>query len=156
MAAGGLEVLGAVVAIIEVIDLGMAVARKLCAFCRDAKAANESMKGLSIDVTLTCAILSDLAKVMKKDKVVKFTPKSAFEIAEKVIQESKVVFENIRLVIERQEREAKQNLLQRMAYRITIASRSHELETLKVNLERLKSTVGLMLNVMILAGQVRQ
>ncbi|KAJ5697173.1 hypothetical protein N7488_010857 [Penicillium malachiteum] len=121
MAAGGLEVLGAIVTIIEAIELGTKVALKLSTFYREATAANESMKGLSIDVTPTCAILSDLSKVLKKNKYMKFAPESASETAAKVIAECKSVFEDILVVVERQEREAEQGLWQRAIHMLTIA-----------------------------------
>ncbi|KAJ5630113.1 hypothetical protein N7528_003770 [Penicillium herquei] len=86
----------------------------------------------------------------------RFAPESASETATKVIEECKLVFEDILVVVERQEREAEQGLWQRATHMLTIAFRGHDLEKLKVNLERLKSTVILMLNVMMYAGQVRQ
>ncbi|KAJ6037383.1 hypothetical protein N7540_001662 [Penicillium herquei] len=152
----GLEVVGTVASILQIVELGTKLSLKLSAFYRAAKAANESMKGLSSDVTLTCTILKELAKVLDQDKDVKAASNSAFETAQKVIDECKLVFEDIRLVIERQERESEQSRLLRTAHKITTAFRGPDLETLKVNLDRLKSTVLLMLNVMIYAGQVHQ
>ncbi|KAJ5718892.1 uncharacterized protein N7483_009974 [Penicillium malachiteum] len=89
-----MEVLATVATILEIVELGTTASRKLSSFYRAAKAANESMKGLSSEVTLICTILKELAKILEQDKDLKTASKSAFETVEKVIEESKLVFES--------------------------------------------------------------
>ncbi|KAJ5764922.1 hypothetical protein N7520_004481 [Penicillium odoratum] len=151
----GLEAVGTVASILQIADLGMKLSLKLCSFYRTAKAANQSMQGLSRDVALTCVILQELGCVLDQDNEGPVTSRSAFDTAQNVIAECKSVFKEIHTAVDKHERRNEEYGLLRRAKKITFAFLGPDIEALKMNLERLKSTMLLMLNVIIYAGQVR-
>lgn len=151
----GLEVIGTVASILQIADLGMKLSLKLCSFYRTAKATNQSMQGLSRDVALTCVILQELGNVLDRDKEGPVTSQSAFDTAQNVIAECKSVFQEIHTAVDKHEQRNEEYGFLRRAKKITLAFLGPDIEALKTNLERLKSTMLLILNVIIYAGQVR-
>lgn len=152
----GLEVVGVVASILQIADLGAKISVKLCSFYRTVKDANHSMQSLSSDVSLTCSILQELGKVLEKDEQTKLCSQQAFHTAQGVLAECKTVFEGIDNAMEKQEQDGTKNMFLRGARKITVAFVGPNLDLLKCNLERLKSTMLLMLNVILYAEQLRQ
>ncbi|KAJ5250128.1 hypothetical protein N7489_000538 [Penicillium chrysogenum] len=152
----GLEVIGVVASIIQIADLGAKLSVKLCTFYKAVKVANKSMQELSSDVSLTCSILNELGKTLEQDDQTRLCSKQAFFTAQEVLQECKSVFEEIDTAIEKHSQDNEKNRLMRHARKITIALLGPDLNVLKSNLERLKSTTLLMLHVIMYAGQLRK
>ncbi|CAG7938747.1 unnamed protein product [Penicillium nalgiovense] len=152
----GLEVLGVVASILQIADLGAKLSVKLCTFYRTVKAANQSMQDLSCDVSLTCSILNELAKALEQDDQAKLCSKQAFCIAQEVLQECKAVFQQIENAIEKHNQDGEKNCFTRGARKVTVALLGPNLDVLKSNLERLKSTTLLMLHVIMYAGELRK
>ncbi|KAJ6184127.1 hypothetical protein N7519_005428 [Penicillium mononematosum] len=152
----GLEVVGVVASIIQIADLGAKLSVKLCTFYKTVKVANKSMQELSSDVSLTCSILNELGKTLEQDDQTRLCSKQAFSTAQEVLQECKSVFEEIDSAIEKHTQDNEKNRLLRHARKITIALLGPDLDVLKSNLERLKSTTLLMLHVIMYAGQLRK
>ncbi|OQE32982.1 hypothetical protein PENFLA_c001G06763 [Penicillium flavigenum] len=152
----GLEVVGVVASIIQIADLGAKLSVKLCTFYKTVKVANKSMQELSSDVSLTCSILNELGKTLEQDDQTRLCSKQAFSTAQEVLQECKSVFEEFDTAIEKHSQDNEKNRLTRHARKITIALLGPDLDVLKSNLERLKSTALLMLHVIMYAGQLRK
>lgn len=152
----GLEVIGVVASIIQIADLGTKVSVKLCTFYRTVKVANQSMKGLSRDVSLTCSILSELGKILEHDDQANLCSKEAFYTTQAVLKECNAVFKQIESAIEEYDQGAESNIFRRRTRKITAAFFGPDIEVLKSNLERLKSTILLMLHVIMYAGQLRK
>lgn len=152
----GLEVVGIVASIIQIADIGAKLSVKLCTFYKTVKVANKLMQDLSSDVSLTCSILNELGKTLEKDDQTKLCSEQAFSTAQEVLQECKSVFEEIESAIEKHNQENEKSRLMRQARKITIALLGPNLDVLKSNLERLKSTTLLMLHVIMYAGQLRK
>ncbi|KAJ5788443.1 hypothetical protein N7457_003433 [Penicillium paradoxum] len=152
----GFEVVGIAASIIQIADIGAKLSVKLCAFYKTVKVANKSMQDLSSDVSLTCSILKELGKTLGNDEQTKLCSKQAFSTAQDVLKECKSVFEEIESAIDKHSQENEQSRLMRQARKITIALLGSNLDVLKGNLERLKSTTLLMLHVIMYAGQLRK
>ncbi|CAG8007875.1 unnamed protein product [Penicillium nalgiovense] len=152
----GLEVLGVVASILQIADLGAKLSVKLCTFYRTVKGANQSMQDLSCDVSLTCSILKELAKALEQDDQAKLCSKQAFCIAQEVLQECKAVLQQIEDAIEKHNQDGEKNCFTRGARKVTVALLGPNLDVLKSNLERLKSTTLLMLHVIMYAGELRK
>ncbi|KAJ5371918.1 hypothetical protein N7517_003924 [Penicillium concentricum] len=152
----GLEVVGIVASIVQVADLGAKISVKLCSFYRTVKTVNDSMRSLSSDVSLTCSVLHELGKALKQDSQTKLCSSGAFSTTEDVLKECREIFEKIDGEIEKRDQEKATNPLLRAAQKITLGFHGPDLDLLKCNLERLKSTMLLMLNVLMYAGQVRR
>ncbi|KAJ6157723.1 hypothetical protein N7470_005315 [Penicillium chermesinum] len=152
----GLEAIGIVASILQIADLGAKVSVKLCSFYRTVKDANQSMQSLSSDVSLTCSILQELGKALEQDEQTKLCSPRAFDTAQDVLAECKTVFEGIDSAMEKQSQENARNAFLRRARKIGVAFMGPNLDLLKSNLERLKSTILLMLHVIMYARQLRQ
>jgi hypothetical protein len=149
----GIEVLGVIASAIQVAELGMKLSVKLCTFYRDIKAANQTIRNLSSDVSLTCAILHELAETLQMDEQSKVCSDQAFRTTEKMLAECKDVFQRIEIIAEKETSKIGSN---RLSQKISVAMMKHDLEMFQTHLERLKSTMLLMLNVIMYAGQIRR
>jgi hypothetical protein len=153
----GLEVVGIVASIIQLADIGTKLSVKLCTFYRTVKAANQSLQGLSSDVSLTCSILNELGKVLDQDDQAKICSQQAFCTAQEVLVECKAVFQQIETALEKyDDQDVETNPFRRGARKISAAFVRPDLDVLKSNLERLKSTTLLMLHVIMYAGDLRK
>lgn len=151
----GLEVIGIVASIVQIADLGARISVQLCSVYRTVKDANDSMRSLSSDVSLTCSVLHELASALKQDSETQLCSPTAFETTTEILKECKAVFEKINDEIKRDQATEKNPIL-RGAQKLTLAFQGPDLDLLKSNLERLKSTMLLMLNVTMYAGQIRK
>ncbi|OQE13640.1 hypothetical protein PENFLA_c045G06165 [Penicillium flavigenum] len=141
----GIEILGVVASSLQIAEIGMQLSVKLCSFYRQIKDTNRCMESLSNDVSLTCSILHQLGVTLQQDDQTKICSVQAYRTAEKVLNE-----------FEAQNLQTGKSRLRWEAHRLTIAFVASDLDVLKSNLERLKSTMLLMLNVILYAGQVRR
>ncbi|KAL1846518.1 hypothetical protein Plec18170_009097 [Paecilomyces lecythidis] len=153
----GLEIVGIAASIIQIADLGAKLSVKLCEFYRQIKSANQSIQSLSSDVALTCNILRELGENLKQDEETKLCSTGAFDTAQEVLKECESVFTQIRDTIEAQaqEQDPARNRFYRAFRKDSIALIERDLNTLRGNLDRLRSTMLLLLNVIMYAGQVR-
>ncbi|KAL4896813.1 hypothetical protein BDV59DRAFT_199158 [Aspergillus ambiguus] len=151
----GLEVLGIAASILQIADIGVNVSIKLCTFYHQVKNVNESVQSLSSDVALTCNVLRQLGENLQQDEQAKLCSKQALATAKDVLDECKRVFHQISRAIEQPGQDDPMGRIRRAARKFGLALIERDLETFKCNLERLKSTMLLMLNVIMYAGQLR-
>lgn len=151
----GLEAIGIAASIIQVAELGTKLAVKLCTFYRQVKESNESIQNLSSDVSLTCSILHQLGDSLNEDAETRLYSAQAFLTAQEVLEECRRVFDKIDHAVEEQRRDNTKNRVARVTRKFGLALMERDLDAMRTNLERLKSTVLLMLNVIIYAGQIR-
>ncbi|EYE96774.1 uncharacterized protein EURHEDRAFT_384996 [Aspergillus ruber CBS 135680] len=151
----GLEAIGIAASIIQVAELGTKLAVKLCTFYRQVKESNESIQNLSSDVSLTCSILHQLGDSLNEDAETRLYSAQAFLTAQEVLEECRRVFDKIDHAVEEQRRDNTKNRVARVTRKFGLALMEGDLDAMRTNLERLKSTVLLMLNVIIYAGQIR-
>ncbi|GIJ90048.1 hypothetical protein Asppvi_008997 [Aspergillus pseudoviridinutans] len=151
----GLEILGVAASILQIADLGATVSVKLCTFYRQLKSADHAAQSLSSEVALTCSILRQLGENLKQDEQTRLYSAQAFETAQEVLRECEKVFKRISAAVDESRADATKNAIQRAARRFGFVLMERELDMLKGNLERLKSTMLLLLNVIMYAGQLR-
>ncbi|CAI7595015.1 unnamed protein product [Penicillium crustosum] len=150
----GLEALGIAASIIQVADLGTKLSVKLFSFYRELKGANESIQNLSSDVAITSAILRELGESLKEDEQAKLYSKTAFETLRDVLIQCEDVLKQIRAMTKYNDCSEKTRL-QQITERFRQVLLEPSLDPLKANLKRLKSTMLLLLNVIMYAGQIR-
>ncbi|KAI9925500.1 hypothetical protein ASPWEDRAFT_41601 [Aspergillus wentii DTO 134E9] len=152
----GLEAIGIAASIIQVAELGSKLAVKLCTFYHQIKQSNVTIQSLSTDVSLTCSILQQLGHNLHQDADTKLYSANAVATAQQVLDECKNVFDKIDHTVQDQKDGKSKNPVVRATRKFGLALMERELDMLRGNLERLKSTVLLMLNVIIYAGQIRR
>lgn len=154
----GLEAIGIAASIIQVADLGTKLSIKLFTLYREIKNANQATKDLASDVSLTCAILRELGQSLKQDERAKLCSKEALIIAKYILNQCEEVMCDIRNRLKKHgvgSEGEKMSAFRRATEKFWQALSMQDLDPLKAKLETLKSTMILMLNVIMFAGQVR-
>ncbi|KAJ5387254.1 hypothetical protein N7509_009795 [Penicillium cosmopolitanum] len=150
----GFEVLGIAASVIQVADLGTKLSVKLFSFYRQIKNADQAIQNLSSDVALTCALLRELGETLRTDDLSKLYSKEAFQGLRGVIDQCKGVLQKIDSTLSHTDGSGKTRL-QQITGRFRLLLLEPSLDPLKNDLRSLKSTMVLLLNVIIYAGQVR-
>jgi hypothetical protein len=151
----GLEAIGIAASIIQVADLGTKLSVKLFSFYRQVKNADQAIQSLSSDVALTCALLRELGDTLRTDDQSKLYSKEAFQGLRDVIRQCQGVLQKIDNTLSYTHGTGKTRL-QQITGRFRLLLLEPTLDPLKNDLENLKSTMVLLLNVIIYAGQVRR
>ncbi|KAJ5575009.1 hypothetical protein N7450_008908 [Penicillium hetheringtonii] len=151
------EVLGTIAAALQVAELGGRLSVKLCTFAHKYKNANKALRSLSNDVALTCSVLRQLSDSLGQDDLVSLYSPDAFATAQDVLEECRKVFKDLESEIEQQHPDpsSSKSRLEKATRKIWFLMNEPRLDAVAGNLERLKSTMLLMLNVVIYAGQLR-
>ncbi|CAG7983871.1 unnamed protein product [Penicillium nalgiovense] len=150
----GLEIIGVAASIIQVADLGTSLSVKLFSFYRRVKNANETIQLLSNEVALISAILRELGESLKGQEASKLCSDEAFQTLKCVLQQCRDVLRQIEKVVCMNEQSGKSRL-QQVSGKFKLVLLEPSLDPLKTDLERLKSTMLLLLNVIMFAGKVR-
>lgn len=150
----GLEAIGVAASIIQVADLGTKLSVQLFSFYRRYKNANESIQLLSNEIALVSAILRELGDNLKKDESSKLCSQEAFRTLRLVLTQCRDVLGQIQKVIDGNDQSGKSRF-QHVTGKFRIVLLEPSLDQLRVNLERLKSTMLLLLNVIMYAAQIR-
>lgn len=148
----GIEILGIVAAALQIADLGSSVSVKLYTLCHRARHGDRALHALSKDVALTCNVMWQLGASLKEDRDAQLYSPAACTTAETVLEECQRVFDDINKIIDRSTGSG----FRRLTLALQEARRDSNLAMLGSNLERLKTTMLLMLNVIIYAGQLRK
>ncbi|KAE8350048.1 hypothetical protein BDV28DRAFT_159955 [Aspergillus coremiiformis] len=151
----GLEAIGIAASIIQIADLGAQLSIKLCTVCRRVKNADQSIQSLSSDVALTCNVLRHLGLVLEQDTRAKLCSQHALTTAHDVLEECKKAFGQIQDAVDDTDPATAKGIFQRTVRKVGFVLREPHLAILQSNLDRLKSTMLLMVNVIIYAGQLR-
>ncbi|KAJ9250274.1 hypothetical protein DTO207G8_6199 [Paecilomyces variotii] len=150
----GLEAIGVAASIIQVADLGTKVSVRLFSLYRRFKDADQSLRDLSNDVALTCAILRELGESIEKDEQSKLCSEEAHRTLKSILGQCQEVLEQIQNMIDYRN-DPQKTPLQRATEKFRNVLLEPKLDPLKVNLKRLKSTMLLLLNAIMYAGQIR-
>ena len=151
---GPLEAIGIAAGIIQVAELGTKLSVKLFSFYREFKGANKSIQDLSSEVAITSAILHELGESLKEDEQSKLYSQTAFKTLQDVLNQCEEVLEQIRDMTKYNDSSDKTRL-QQITERFRQVLLEPSLDPLKANLKRLKSTMLLLLNVIMYAGQIK-
>jgi len=152
----GIEIVGVVASTLQIAEIGMKLSVKLCSFYRQIKDADQSAQRLSSDVSLTCSILHQLGKALEQDKDTKLCSQQALLTAQEVLRECKKIFKQIEETIEKKDPGSGKNKWKRGTRRLTIVLLGPDLDVLNSHLDRLKSTMLLMLNVIMYARELNR
>ena len=150
--------LGAIASIIQIADVGLKLSIKLYDFAGTVASADKAIASISRDVKLTSTVLKDLGETLEKDKDSCIVNENAVQTASGIVEECLEVFremDNIflkRTPLLRQNDEGNQAPRgKKMMERLWWPYIQSKVLLLRSNLERLKSTLLLMLNVITYA-----
>lgn len=152
----GLEVVGIVASTFQLAEIGIKLSVKLCSFYRQIKDADHSAQRLASDVSLTCSILHQLGKILEQDSQTKLCSQQAFLTAQEILEECEKIFKQIDEAIEKKDPGSGKSKWERGTRRLTIVILGPDLDVLKSHLDKLKSTMLLMLNVIMYAREINR
>lgn len=158
----GLEALGIVASVLQIADVGARLSVKLYTFSHKVKSADTNVQNISSDVAVTCTVLRELGETLKKDEEAKLSNHNAIATAERVIGECRKIFSDLEVALDGSqcdvgsEKGKGKGVLKRIGRGVKFSIAEPQIELLRCNLERLKSTLLLMLNVIIYAGHLRK
>jgi hypothetical protein len=150
-----LEIFGLAAGILQVAEIGSRLSIQLCTCYSRARHADDRLQSLSSDVALTSNVLRQLGENLQQDEQAKLYSTEALITAQDIPQECKAVFEKIGNAIHGAEQDPTKACFHRVVKRLKFVIIEKDLDLLRCNLERLKSTMLLLLNVIMYAGQLR-
>lgn len=151
----GLELAGVAASILQIADLGAQLSVQLWTFCHKVKNADQDIQALSNEVALTSSVLRHLGDSLEHDRQGELYSPGALNTANEVLEECRSVFQEIGSAVEDPGKDSGKGIFRRAAKRVGFVVMEPQLDALRSNLDRLKSTMLLMLNVIMYAGQVR-
>lgn len=152
----GLEIVGVVASTFQLAEIGIKLSVKLCSFYRQIKDADNSAQRLASDVSLTCSILYQLGKILEQDSQTKLCSQQAFLTAQEVLEECEKIFSQIDEAIQKKDPSSGKSKWERGTRRLTIVILGPDLDVLNSHLDKLKSTMLLMLNVIMYAREINR
>ncbi|KAI9765885.1 MAG: hypothetical protein M1839_005288, partial [Geoglossum umbratile] len=157
----GFEVLAIIASIFQVADLGGRLSVKLHTFGNQVAKADRSIQDISNDVALTCNILRELGDNLKKDQQSRLCSTNAVTTADGIVTECLKSFKELDAVLDGSMAKMGigssphgKNRTVAVIERLKWPFLQPKMDLLRSNLERLKTTLLLMLNVIIYAKQV--
>lgn len=149
--------------IIQVADLGARLSLKLFTFGRQIKGSEQNLEFAAKDVGFTCSVLKQLSESLNKREKLQLYSSEALVTARDVTKECEKVFGDLEEILDDKgttlqgaTESSLRHKLRRVASKVTYPFIEPHIELLRSNLDRLKSTLVLMLQVIIYAGQLRR
>ena len=154
--------LGLIGSIVGVAGAGLKLSITLYTFSETVATASWEIKHIARDVSLTSAVLEELGSNLKQDEQAMLYSISAVKTASDVVAECEIVFTEIDAILAKT-MEATMRRWPKKGGRLTLSALDRlkwpflqpKMELLRGNLERLKSTLVLMLNVLTYARDLR-
>ena len=147
--------LAAVSSIIQIADVGLRLSVKLFAFAETVASADKAIVFTSKDVSLTSSVLKEVGEVLRKDQPSRTYSAEAIRTATAVVTECSEVFQEMEKILVEKVPNISSNRGDRTS-RTTMALERFKwpywqpkLQLLRSNLDRLRSTLLVMLNVII-------
>ena len=152
---------GAVAAIIQVADSGLRLSTTLFTFAETVASADKTISSISKDVSLTSVVLKELANILKQDEGPRAYSDTAIQSAIAVVNECSKSFEELHSILVEKLPKHSSRRRDEVA-RTTLALERFrwpylqpKINVLQSNIDRLKSSLLVILNVISLAKMMK-
>lgn len=154
----GIEILGIAASVVQIAELGGKLSVKLFTFSRKIKNADRSIDSISRDIAATGAVLQQLGHELKNDEELRLCSSEAVCTARGLVDDCNRVFLELDDALGGKGPKTSTHRLVVLGWkdRIKYPFLEAHIELLRSNLERLKSSLLVMLNVLIFAEQLRK
>ncbi len=153
----GFEILGIAASVLQIAELGASLSVKLFIFSRKIKNADKSINTISRDIAATGAILQQLGNELGKDEKLRLCSSEAISTANSLVDECNKIFQELNSALDGgKSQNTGQKLILGWKDRVRFPFLEPQIELLRSNLERLKTSLAVMLNVLIFAEQLRK
>ena len=148
--------LGIVASVLQIADLGLRLSTKLYAFGKTIATAEKSIQSISKDISLTSSVLRQLGQTLEEDKKSRLINDNALQTADGIINECRDIFQEMdsifmkrmpRVLSEEKEKGSKATVTTKLWWPYV----RPKILLLRANLDRQKSTLLLMINVITYA-----
>ena len=150
---GKMAEFAAVASIIQIADVGFRLSLKLFTFAETVASADQAVISTSKDVSLTSSVLKEVGEVLKKDDSFRNYSANAISTATAIVVECSEVFQSMEKILVEKVPNISSNRRDQSS-RTTMALERFrwtywqpKLQLLRSNLDRLRSTLLVMLNV---------
>lgn len=145
------EAVGLIASVASLADFGFKLSVKLFTYGQAMVNADKSIKDISNDISLTSTVLQELSGILKAGSSIISAP--AVSATENTVQECLSVFKELEAVLESswtpfKEVNQKSARVERGLERMKWPFKQNKLEPLRANLDRLKASLTLMLQVL--------
>lgn len=153
--------IGLIASVLQVADIGVRLSVKAYTFCHASFNADESITFISKDISHTSAILRELGQCLEKDHDAQLCSENAFRTTSAIVDECRIVFEEIdqalmdkmtRMGLDGKPGQPERAILESSTWPFL----QPKIKLLWNNLDKLKSTLHLMLNVLVYARVVAE
>lgn len=164
--------IGLVASVVQIADTGIKLSITLYTFAETVLTADKSIREIASDVSLTSSVLEELGNNLKKDRKSRLCSENAVRTAEGIVNECAVIFNEINGTLETalekikpragtekgkgKESHGGRKLAVAALERLKWPFLQPKMQLLRSNLDRLKSTLVLMLNVITYARKVSE
>lgn len=163
--------IGLVASVVQIADTGIKLSITLYTFAETVLTADKSIREIASDVSLTCSVLEELGQNLKKDQKSRLCSENAVRTAEVIVKECAAIFNQINGTLETTLEKIKPRAGSEKGNgrngahggrKLAVAERlkwpflQPKMQLLRSNLDRLKSTLVLMLNVITYARKVSE
>lgn len=165
--------IGLVASVVQIADTGIKLSITLYTFAETVLTADKSIKEIASDVSLTSSVLEELGQNLKKDQKSRLCSENAVKTAEGIVKECAAIFNEINGTLETTLEKIKPRAGSEKANgrdgayggrKLPVAAYERlkwpflqpKMQLLRSNLDRLKSTLVLMLNVITYARKVSE
>lgn len=156
----GLEIIGIVASIAQIADLGAKLSVKLFTVSRTIKGAQRSIQGISEEIAVTSTVLSQLGTELKKDVQGDLYSAEAITTTKGIMAGCRDIFKQLERAISTDGPGAPGGgpsaTLTDLKKRLKFTFMESQIDGLRSKLERFKSSLLVMLNLLIFAGQIRR
>lgn len=149
--------LSVVASIVGIAGAGIQLSTTLYTYAETAFYADKSLQDIARDVSLTSSVLGQLGELLKQDKQAKLCSENALRTADEAVTGCKAVFAEIDTALQKSLKKSGDgkgavSKLQRLKWPLV----EPKMKLLQGNLDRLKSTLLLMLNVLAYAKKLKE
>ena len=149
----GLEIVAIAASILQLADLGGRLSVKLFTFSRKIKNADKSIASISAEIAQTGSILQHLGNELQKGDQLKVCSAEAVATAKVLVTDCYKIFDDLNESLDA--KTPKNKVVAAWKQRIRFSLVEPQIDLLNTSLERLKSSLLVMLNVLIFAEQLR-
>jgi hypothetical protein len=137
--------IGLVASVIQVAETGLKLSKHIYAYVQSVKDANRHLRDIARHVEFTSSIIRELGAVFERQETAELISESAVRAADGTVRECEAVFKEIAALVEKSLGRGK---------KLLFPFREAKINLLKSNLERLKSSLQLLMQVLIHAQAV--
>ena len=145
--------------ILQIADVGLRLGLRLYTFGETVANADKAVIAISKDVSLTSSVVQELGEHLKKERETPICSENAIKTAEQIVQECLHVFNELDQVLEKSTTKIGIGGKEKAKWTSTVKERfkwpflQPKMDFLTGNLDKLRATLLLMLNVIIYARQ---